>query len=168
MSSTHRGAKRAAADLYSTPIESFDVLQPYLPNGDGVKFWEPACGDGRLVRRLREWGRKAGGADITPPAGFRTADFLQDNTRRDFIITNPPFSLALPFCEHALDRGREVMLLLRLNFLGSQKRREWWRVNEPSAVFVLSDRPDFTGGGGDSCEYAWFYWGRRWTGIRHL
>jgi hypothetical protein len=25
-------------------------------------------------------------------------------------------------------------------------------------IYVLPNRPDFSGGGGDSCEYAWFVW----------
>ncbi len=35
------------------------------------------------------------------------------------------------------------MLLLRLNWLASQKRREWFKTHEPSALFVLSERPSF-------------------------
>ena len=161
MSSTNRGAIRKPMDFYATPSASFLPLIPFLPTN--VFFWEPACGDDRLVKMLMETGRKAGGDDLSN--GY---DFLKDDSRREFILTNPPFSLAQEFCDHAIKHSREVMMLLRLNFLGSQKRKDWWQKNEPNALFVLSKRPDFTGGGGDSCEYAWYYWGHRFTGIKHL
>lgn len=161
MSATNRGTKRNAADFYPTPAAAFAPLMPILPRD--VEYWEPACGDGRLIKWLQEEGFNAAGNDLA-----RGCDFLTDETPCEFVITNPPFTLAQEFVAHALLHSRETMMLLRLNFLGSQKRRDWWRVNEPSALFVLSSRPDFTGGGGDSCEYAWFYWGRRWQGVRHL
>ena len=161
MSSTNRGTKRNAADFYPTPAGAFAPLMPILPRF--AEYWEPACGDGRLIKWLQAEGFPAGGTDLS-----LGRDFFADETTREFIITNPPFTLAQEFVAHALLHSRETMMLLRLNFLGSQKRCEWWRNNEPSALFVLSSRPDFTGGGGDSCEYAWFYWGRRWQGVRHL
>ena len=161
MSSTNRGTKRNAADFYSTPAGAFAPLMPILPRN--VSYWEPACGDCRLFAWLTDEGFAAGGTDLAIGG-----DFLADKTTREFIITNPPFALAQEFVSHALRHSYETMMLLRLNFLGSQKRRDWWQLNEPSALFVLSSRPDFTDGGGDSCEYAWFYWGRRWQGVRHL
>jgi len=163
MSSTNRGAVRNAQDFYATPESAFKPLLPRLPMN--CRFWEPARGDGRLVRWLCESGRNATGNDLD--SGY---DFLKDQTVRDVIITNPPFSLAHEFCDHALDRGNTVVMLLRLNFLGSQKRYAWWKFHEPDALYVLSKRPDFTGGGGDSCEYAWFCWGQHFVGagIQHL
>lgn len=163
MSSTNRGAVRKPADFYATPKEAFMPLLAYLPPPCAVDYWEPACGDNRLITWLRESGRHADGSDLS-----LGTNFLKDFTRRQFIITNPPFSLAQEFCQHALVYSEEVCMLLRLNFLGAQKRRDWWMAHEPNALFVLSKRPDFTGDGGDSCEYAWFYWGNRFRGIRHL
>lgn len=161
MSSTGRGAVRKENDFYSTPEAAFKPLLPHLKGG--IDIWEPASGDGRLVRWLKESGHEAAGDDLAN--GY---DFLKDNRMRGCILTNPPFSLALQFCEHARRHAPEVIMLLRLNFLGAQTRYDWWCRNEPSALYVLSDRPDFTGGGGDSCEYAWFCWGIRYSGIHHL
>lgn len=161
MSSTNRGSKRADADAYFTPEPAFRPLLPHLKGG--IDIWEPASGDGRLIRWLREAGHDADGDDLNN--GY---DFLKDNRVRGCILTNPPFSLALEFCNHARRHAPEVIMLLRLNFLGAQKRYDWWRNNEPSALYILSERPDFTGGGGDSTEYAWFCWGVRYSGIHHL
>lgn len=164
MSSTNRGAARNPRDFYATPRESFRVLLPFICNLP-QPIWEPACGDNRLVEMMNGVGKFAMGNDLE-----RGYDFLQDTERRTTIVTNPPFSIAQEFCDHAIKHADHVVMLLRLNFLGSQKRAAWWRANGPSAIFVLSHRPDFTGGGGDSCEYGWFYWSKSpiKQGIFHL
>jgi hypothetical protein len=165
VSSTNRGAERAPRDFYATPPHAYELLEPYLPL-DPI-YWEPACGDGRIVHWLRSTNRTAYGADIHQCPGLVVADFLQDETRREFIITNPPFSLCMEFAAHAVAHADEVLLLVRLNFLASAKRRDWFRANPPAALFVLSKRPSFTSGGTDSCDYCWMYHGRRFKGIIH-
>lgn len=194
MSATNRGAKRTPRDFYATPESAFKPLLPILPRGS--TYWEPACGDGRIIRWLEADGFHASGSDLVH--GW---DFFKDTTQRDFILTNPPFSVAHGFCEHALPHAREVMFLLPLNFLGSLKRRQWHQRNEVNALFPLADRPNFAMhvkcadcghseyfpietkrpkacsscasheisiSTSDSNEYAWFYWGRRFSGIIHL
>ena len=164
MSATNRGAVRNPRDFYATPEAAFKPLLPYLPVYR--RFYEPACGDGRLVRWLRDSGRECDGADLEPqdPA-FPIRDFLKDTTPREFVITNPPFSIAEEFLKHALEFSPEVLFLLRLNFLGSVRRHELLNRQPPAAMFVLSKRPSFTGRGTDACEYAWIYWGKRFEGI---
>lgn len=166
MSATNRGSERNPRDFYATPESAFAPILPLLPTD--VDFWESAQGDGRLVRWLTSSGRRAAGADLVTGT-----DFLADETRRDFIITNPPFSIVLRrdgtgFLPHALAHAPEVMFLLRLNYLGGQYRKAFFRQHEPAAIFVLSERPRFhSASGTDACEYGWFYWGPRWSGIRH-
>lgn len=163
MSATNRGAKRVASDFYPTPLESFTPLLPYL-HMLPQPIWEPACGDRRLIDAM-----KADGLDNTMGSDLSVGyDFLKDDIQYQTILTNPPFSLAQQFCEHAINHSKCTVLLLRLNFLGSKKRKLWWQDNEPGAIFVLSSRPDFTGEGGDACEYGWFVWGGPFRGIYHL
>ena len=169
MSATNRGAARNESDFYPTPLSAFTPLIPYLPKR--VAIWEPAQGDGRLVRAMKEAGLQADGQDIREAKAY---DYLQDKAHKACVVTNPPFSLAQEFITNAWEHSRESFMLLRLNFLGSQKRREWWRKHEPSALFVLSQRPCFTGDGKtDATDYAWFYfsplkWSAQWSGIIHL
>lgn len=150
-------------DFYPTPKHALDSIVPKLTVD--LRVWEPCCGDRRLINWLSQYGFMADGADLRddPPA-----DFLKDETVRECILTNPPFSLAQEFVDWARSHAKEVFMLLPLGFLGTQKRAEWWKVNEPQALFVLSKRPSFTGGPTDSAEYAWFYWGARHTGIFHV
>lgn len=167
MSSTNRGSTRIESDHYPTPKTAFTPLIPWIKRLD-VPVWEPACGDGRLIRWMQEAGIEADGRDIVADAEFNPRNFLEDDDCLPCIVTNPPFSLAFEFCQHAVSHSRHVFLLLRLNFLASKKRAEWFRDNEPSALFVLTKRPSFTEGGTDSCDYAWFYWGDKIRGIHHL
>jgi len=163
MSSTNRGAVRNASDFYPTPMAAFEPLLHYIKQIP-TPIWEPAQGDGRLVARLQHGGWKADGDDL-----INGYDFLKDHTDRATIITNPPFSLALEFCQHAVKMSPNVFMLLRLNFLASVKRRAWFQANEPTALFVLSKRPCFTDDGKtDSCDYAWFAWTPYCRGIYHL
>lgn len=206
MSATGRGTVRDPKDFYATPWEAFAPLLNGPLRDLSVSYWDPCAGDGRLILWLSEAGRMAGGADIEPKpsaAPIATMDFLQDHTRRSFILTNPPFSIAFEFAQHALDVAPEVMLLLRLGFLGSFERSRWLKANEPNALFVLSSRPSFVMAcrckvkecrhswflpkgtkrpkvcakcnaekpgvsTSDNADYAWFYWGRRYQGMRHL
>jgi hypothetical protein len=89
----------------------------------------------------------------------------------DLIITNPPFSLALPFLQLSLSQARTVIYLLRLNILGdgggprarpeTRARSEFFKANPPTHLFPLSQRPSFRlNGGTDACAYAWFAWDR--------
>lgn len=92
-------------------------------------------------------------------------DFLSDDLdldkKYDMVISNPPFNLAKDFVDRGLEvveKGGFVIYLLRVSFLGSQKRKPWWKENMPSYIFVHSKRPSFTNGGTDSAEYAHFVW----------
>jgi len=77
------------------------------------------------------------------------------------IITNPPYSIAQEFIEKCFkiaDQNTEIIMLLRLAFLESKKRYEFWQKHPVSELYVLSKRPSFTGGGTDATAYAWFVW----------
>lgn len=150
-----------ASDFYPTPLSAFAPLLPYLPRR-GV-IWEPAAGDRRLIESMRECGLDADGDDLAN--GY---DFLVDQQPRFAVVTNPPFSLCYEFCQHALEVSSEVYLLIRLNFLASNRRKAWFMEHEPNGLFILSSRPKFINNSSDACDYAWCYWGKRWNRIRHL
>jgi len=171
MSSTSRGAPRARLDTYPTPSWCVDVLfeDLHLPGG---RWIEPAVGDGGLIEATQrhradvQWlGVEVDAHRPLRPAAAHVAvvraDFLawDPGPRRfDVALTNPPFSLARPFVEHARGMADHVVMLLRLNFLASAGRAPWMRQDAPD-VYVLPNRPSFTGKGTDSIDYAWFHWG---------
>ncbi len=81
------------------------------------------------------------------------------------IITNPPYTLAMQFLQKSLREAETVIYLLRLNFLGSVARKEFWEQNKPTHIFVITPRPRFVNGQSDACEYGWLVWDR---GLRIL
>ncbi|MFW6377746.1 MAG: hypothetical protein ACOCZ5_03770 [bacterium] len=86
-------------------------------------------------------------------------DYLTWTPDKDYnvIITNPPFKLAREIIEKALDDvvdGGFVIMLLRLNFFGSQSRFDMWTNQLPKYCFVHHKRMSFLDSGGtDSIEY---------------
>jgi len=180
MSATGRGAARKPSDNYRTPeatIRSFLTwwlsVDPHCL--DGV-ILDPCCGGGpdfeppypKVVREfvepaylyvsdIRDCGVR------TPGAIPVVHDFLDPewNADADTIISNPPYSLAREFIEKGLKclpPGGRMAFLLRLNFLGAQKRHEFWQDHMPTWVAVHSKRPSFTAKGTDACDYAHFVW----------
>jgi hypothetical protein len=107
---------------------------------------------------------RAAGADSVSIADFLTWEIKHPPR---LVVSNPPFSLADAFIARTLDvvQPDYAAFLLRLGFLGGRERFEaLWSKHPPDAIRVLIPRPDFTGGGGDSADYAWVWWSR--PGVR--
>jgi hypothetical protein len=177
MSATNRGlTRRAADDNYPTPAWCVHRLleAAHLPAG---RWLEPTAGSGAIVRAVRERlpGIEWTAVELRPecrdslevgagPEGRVVVHDLLTLTAGDLAppfdvaITNPPYALAQQVIERCLPLAGVVAMLLRLNFLASRTRAPFMR-SQPPDVYVLPDRPSFTGGGRtDSIEYAWFVW----------
>lgn len=183
MSATNRGGKRRKDDFYETP--SFCVQKLACLGLPGGNWLEPGAGKGAISKAYAEhlpvsfrsinWvaiEKRASFVrrmiqNVPRPELIYHLDFLLEeppNLNYDFAIGNPPYSLAAEFVERALQFAPRVVFLLRLNFLGSKKRIEFYdRVGVPD-VYVITPRPSFTGGGNDACEYGWFDFRREWRG----
>jgi len=157
MSSTNRGGKRIDKDEYQTPVWAVKLIMNEIDWNAVPTFLEPCLGQGNIFNNFP--GARKSFCDINSGD-----DYLKQGTPKplfDLIITNPPYSLALEFLEKSLREAKTVIYLLRLNFLGSQKRYTFWSLNPPTHLFVLSRRPSFTEDGNtDSTEYAWFAFDR--------
>ena len=151
--------KRRELDFYPTPPECTAALVAFLRDRwlltahDTV--WEPACGDGAMVRALRSEGLTVTASDIQ--SGF---DFLDPGFELDgrWIITNPPFSLAEAFIRRASELGRPFAFLLKSQYWHSAKRLPLYREHTPSYVLPLTWRPDFTGQGSSLLDMVWSVW----------
>lgn len=153
-------------DYYPTPPWCYEKLP--IDFSKYKTALEPCCGDYRIAEFLEFVGvEKVEALDIQ-----YGEDFFAYEGHVDLILTNPPYSIAEEFVIKALHHADTVVMLLRLNFLGAQKRYKFWIENEPDALFVLSKRPSFTGKGTDSTEYAWFVWQNKEkhipSGIQHI
>ena len=174
MSSTNRGSRRTPADYYPTPHWCVRRLleEVELPGGHWV---EPCAGDGDIIQAVQAtrqdiaWTAnevreecQARLEELVASSDVRIGDTLEwSPARRAAVaITNPPFRLAMEMVEWSIANAEVAVLLLRLNFLGTAKRAQFMRKHPPD-VYVLPNRPSFTGKGTDSIEYAWFIWDSR-------
>jgi hypothetical protein len=129
--------------------ELIEVAKPFFPHAQ----WAGCEIDRRFEDDLRAVTRNA----------VVMGDFLQSlpvlrTCHFDFVLTNPPYHLAEEFIRGALQVAPVASMLLRINFLASQRRRRFLAETKPG-IFVLPNRPSFTGDGGDMTEYAWFVFG---------
>lgn len=159
-----------SGDRYFTPPWCYENLP--IDWSEYKTAFEPSMGDGRLYLFMEEQGMKVDGRDLEWASETgENEDFFNWDGRVDLIITNPPFSLAQEFVEHAIPRADTVIMLQRLNWMGSQKRHNFWKENPPDALYVLSKRPSFNGKGTDNQDYAWYVWQKgkkRLTGMNWI
>ena len=168
---------RRAEDFYPTgQPEAIRALFAYdgqrIRDSGGV--WEPACGDGALVREIRAMGVSCIASDLIDRGcpDSTVADFYgATSSPAGAIITNPPF------CEinardgrgrwlrHTLDLpGWDYLALLlswdwpaaRANGLGELLDRHPF-----SWCYLMRWKLDFTGEGSPPQRNAWFVWDRR-------
>ena len=172
MSATNRGAQRRENDFYETPEWCLDALIGAEPLVG--PYFDPCCGNGAILRFFAGCGEEISGADIDPALVAQcgeldasVADFLSGPVPDDHnktIVMNPPYKDAAEFIRCALTispPGRKICALLRLNFLGSSRKRLdlFGPGSELRAVHVLARRPSFTGDSRtDACEYCWMIW----------
>lgn len=101
-------------------------------------------------------------------------DFFEWETEEKFslIIGNPPFKYAQKMIEKSFDMledGGQLIFLLRLAFLESQRRYEFFKKYIPNEVSVFSKRPSFTGDGKTyPIAFAAFSWVKGFDGNTKL
>ena len=172
MSSAPNG-ERIPLDAYYTDDDVAALCVSTLDlDGRFLRVCEPSVGGGAFVRAIKRHTTAVRlhvtGYDLNPfAAGFddchesRSGDFTSIPAPAepfDWVIGNPPYSHAEAHVRHALTLAPRVAFLLRLAFLESEKRAPFWHEHPAAAVYVLSKRPSFTGGGTDSAAYGWFVW----------
>jgi hypothetical protein len=162
--------QRKKADFYETP---YSMTHQLLDEGDFYpkqSILEPACGEGAIVKVLKA----RGFTDVTAQDLTTGQDFTNppvDQKMYDYIITNPPFSLALEFilmCKRCV--RHKFALLLPLNYLHGQERYNsiWKDTAYPlEKVYVFTRYPML----GDPLRedgkyrtgmqvYAWYIWSK--------
>jgi predicted RNA methylase len=163
-------------DVQYTPQALADTLVRLLPRRDLATVLEPHAGGGAFVRALQRIGAHVVAFDVDPTAqglidanAEDTCDFLDvepsDLGRGmyfDAVVGNPPFSNAEEHIRHALDvSGRHVAFLLRVGFLCSARRVEFWLENPCANVWPIAQRPKEWQA---AYDYAFFHWDLEHTG----
>ncbi len=177
---------RKESDFYVTPskVISDFISECNYYFKDVKSILEPCAGNGAFIKSIIDSGiykqsfLKKGEPSITA-VELRDEQFSEllpivdtltignylswDSKKKyDLIITNPPYSLAEEFIRHSFDLVNpdtgKIIMLLRINFLGAQRRFDFWKKYPLTNLHPLSCRPSFTKSGTDQTEYAWFVW----------
>jgi len=171
------GDTREEHDFYATHPSAIPPLLEVLGWQTGGKvIRENSCGQGHLSEMLKIYGHTVISTDLIDrgyPDAITPVDFLQphitDDIPVDAVIMNPPYKHALAFVEKSLTLAPVVAAFLRITFLESAARREFFRRHPPRYVCVFSARMASSKGGrfeGESSPvcYCWFIWERGFTG----
>jgi len=127
--------QRNKKDFYQTPYcLTRELLEREELEGTVL---EPACGKGAIVKVLHEYDYDPEFYDLNE--GF---NFLEETNTYDTIITNPPFSLANDFIEHAKKiYNKKIIMLLPLNYLHGQYRYESGIFSQLKTLYVFTRYP---------------------------
>lgn len=157
---TEIGVCRAALTLIKTSIIS-TIIDP----GAGTGVWGQAARE-KYANRAKIWGVEL--RDVPPSEYYDTwlqSDFMTaELPHADLVIGNPPYKFAEQFVRKSIElvsrNAGYVLLLLPWNFCGGQDRRTGlWARYKPTAVYVMSRRPSFTGDKKtDMTEYGLYLW----------
>jgi hypothetical protein len=160
MSQRDSGYERRQLDLYETPAWVTRALVPHLPVIVGA-VWEPAAGSGQMVAALRAAGFAVHGTDIATGRNFLDSASAECAA----IITNPPYTAAKQFIEHALKvmtPGKGVVaMLLRTDFDHAKTRQHLFGgCAQFAKKLVLTKRIVWFDGpkAAPSFNHAWYLW----------
>lgn len=152
-------SKSDLRDRCETPGYALDPLLPFLH--PSWRIWEPACGSGRIVRKLEANNYTVQGSDLLygnnfftelPPAPF------------DAIVTNPPYSIKPQWIKRCYELLKPFALLVPVETIGSgavQKLMEEYG----AAIMLMNRRVNFympikgLKGNGAQFPVLWFTWG---------
>lgn len=160
-------------DFYQTPEwATRELLEAEIFEG---KIWECCSGNGAISRVLKDYEYDVISSDIREDAlvyGKSGVDFLKCEMKVDNIVTNPPYKIALPIIEKALElANNKVAMLLKLTFLESRKRYPFFTSNHNlKHIHVFSKRVTMYPYGMDkpknsgTITYAWFVWDKSYNG----
>lgn len=171
--SNHSDTEREINDYYATPPMAVGMLMELEDFSN--RIWEPACGEGHIAEVLMQYGKEVVASDLIDRRyGTGNIDFLNTKKMVDMdIITNPPYSMAKEFVEHAMNivtDGHKVAMFLKLTFLEGQGRKELFEKYPPKIIYVSTSRLGCAKNGefkkdkkgnlkADSAvAYAWFVW----------
>lgn len=173
-------AARREDDFYRTPRWMTEALLRRIQLKSEWTIFEPAAGDGAIVRPLRERNLSVLTNDlvIRPPfelelQGDARTPATWDAARQmfgriDVSVSNLPFDVAFPIMQLAHYWSRiGVALLLRISIVEPtddprrkkpETARGPWLAEHPPARMIVLPRHSFRGVGSDMATCCWFVW----------
>lgn len=150
--------RRSETDFYPTPPEVTQALLRFLDLREGTVVWEPACGEMDMVSAIQREGFSCIATDLKYGQDFLAMPFQEC----DWIITNPPFSLAEQFIRKSAEYNVPFAMLLKSQYWHAAKRVALFSEITPAYVLPLTWRPDFLfkkkGKGAPLMDVIWCVW----------
>lgn len=168
--------EREPDEFYPTPAEPTRALLSAEIGrlNEFATIWEPACGDGAMVREMHAVGLDVFGSDlIDRGCGAVIRDFYDfTSPAADAIVTNPPFDQCgwgngkARWLYHALETldVEYMALLLNWSWPGAGGLAPFWAKYPPARVYLMRWKIDFTGQGAPPMLNAWFVWDKQHRG----
>lgn len=171
--SNHSKDIREVNDFYATEPKAVELLME-LERFD-KNILEPCCGMGHISEVLKGYGYNVTSSDlIDREYGVGGVNFLTDIKKwNGDIITNPPYRQAQEFVGHAIriiPEGNKVAMFLKIQFLESQSRREFFKEHPPKVVWISSSRlqcaknAEFDKYKSNVMCFCWFIWEKGFKG----
>lgn len=159
--------ERQPEDFYATEPMAAKLLLEV----EDFKYdiWEPCCGMGHLSEVIERHNYNVISSDIVY-RGYKDThivNVLDVQENKYDVITNPPYRNAQEIIEHLIkisDDKVKIAMFLKVLFLESGKRREFFEKYPPKTIYVCSKRiacakdGDFTKYGHSAIAYAWYVW----------
>lgn len=136
-------------DYFPTPPWATRAACEFLTNELGEVLpmqtvWEPACGEGFMVRPLREYFNHVLASDVERYSDdHEIYDFTMGGPplwcRPEWIFTNPPFKLAADFVRLAIERAsRGVVMFVRGAFTEGDERYRQMFAPDVAPAYVVT------------------------------
>ena len=155
-------------DFYATEPKAVELL---LEKENFTRtIWEPAVGQGHIANVLKANNYDVICHDLVDrgyPDTLEQSIFDYTNVNTMDVITNPPYKIAREFIQHIIEHsknGVKIAMFLKLTFLESQSRREFFKKYPPKTIYVASGRLNCARNGefekhtSSAVAYAWFVW----------
>ena len=164
--SSHSKYEREANDYYSTDPLAIQLLHKHHLLDTDTRYWEPACGGGRLSKELIRLGYDVVSSDLYDRGyGDVGVDFFKCNNVFDGnTITTPPYSFINEWIAHSLKVTRnKVYIFCRIQTIETVKRYKIFKDNPPVLICPFVKRipcykGESTSKNGSAVCYSWFIW----------
>lgn len=175
---------RVENDYYATnPVDTLAFLELIDSEYDlsSAEIIEPAAGEGHIMNVISERYRSANvvGRDLIDRGKKEIEsgiDFITTNNDEhfDYVITNPPFTLAREFIDKSLEVADVAFIFAKLQFLEGKARKRWFENGHLKYVYVYSYRANPWRNGKSTDEsgkkwsstmaFAWYVFDKKYNG----
>lgn len=141
----HSSEAREKNDYYATDPQAVYKLFEDTNIADDLtnNILEPFCGEGHISKALMSLGYNVTSSDLIDRYFGIVQDAFEIKEWNGDIITNPPYKMAIEALTHCLNivpNGRHVIMLLKLTFLESNKRRALFDSKQLKTLYVSTNR----------------------------